>query len=109
MRDRSHQINRPRRNDRSPIPETIYEDRIQIINESSRSRPTTRSRMNTRRETQSHQIVRQARRITPRLSQDSLGSNLQRFHSQQNLSTVVSIDEPAARSSYSGSTSLSSR
>ena len=109
MRDRSHQINRCRQNDRSHIPETIYEDRIQIINESSRPRPTTRSRLNTRRETQSHQIVRQPRRNTQQLSQDSLGSNLQRFHSQQNLSTVVSIDEPAARSSYFGSTSLSSR
>ena len=109
MRDRSQQITRRRRTHTSPVPETIFEDRVQIVNESTRPRPTTRSRLYTRRETQSHQIVRQPRRNLPRSSQDSLDSNLQRFHSQQNLSTVVSIDEPAGRSSYSGSTSLSSR
>ena len=116
MRDRSQQITRRRRTHTSPVPETIFEDRVQIVNESTRPRPTSRSRLYTvkvytvtRRETQSHQIVRQPRRNSPRSSQDSLDSNLQRFHSQQNLSTVVSIDEPAGRSSYSGSTSLSSR
>ena len=111
MRDRSQQITRRRRTHTSPVPETIFEDRVQIVNESTRPRPTSRSRLYTvtRRETQSHQIVRQPRRNPSRSSQDSLDSNLQRFHSQQNLSTVVSIDEPAGRSSYSGSTSLSSR
>ena len=111
MRDRSQQINRRRCNDGSPVAETIFEDTVQVVTETSRPRfQRPRSQLNQGRETQSSQIVRQPRRNPYRAPENSNRSNLRRYHSQHNLAqSVSSISEPTSRSSYSGSTSISSR
>ena len=67
MRDRSQQINRRRRNesianDGSPVPETIFEDTVQVVTETPRPSFGSRRQLYQGRETQSSQIVRQPRR-----------------------------------------------
>ena len=115
MRDRSQQINRRRRNesianDGSPVPETIFEDTVQVVTETPRPRFGSRRQLYQGRETQSSQIVRQPRRNPYRAPENPNRSNLRRFYSQSNLiQNVTNMSGPTNRSSYSGSTPTSSR
>ena len=111
MRDRSQQINRRSRNDRSPVPQTIPEGTsVQFVTETSRPRFASRSHLNSHRETQSQQIIRQPRRNPYRAPEHAYGTNLRRFYSQQNLDqTAPNFYGQTSRSSFSGSTSISSR